>query len=242
MDMEVHLSDKNLKRKYVATLFDIIAPGYNSFTYLFSFGMDREWKSRLVCEGAKCAVKDPVVLDLACGTGDLGIALAQSTRARLTLGFDLSPKMLIEAQRRLRTERADMKLAACDMLDLCVASGSIDVVSIGYGLRNTADVRQGLREIARVLKPGGVLLNLDFYRPRGTAWRELYLWYLWNAGRLSGWLWHREPIVYGYIAPSIRGYLTIPEFEEELRGAGFVIEWKASHLGGGLGLHVALRI
>ena len=127
------------------------------------------------------------------------------------------------------------------MLQLCLPDNLVDVVSIGYGIRNTADARQALREIARVVKPGGILLNLDFYKPAQPIWRELFLWYLWNAGRLAGWLWHREPIVYGYISPSIRAFWTISEFEAQLQAAGFQIEWSASRLGGGVGLHVARR-
>ena len=235
MDVHVHLNDKVLKRKYVATMFDVIAPGYDAFTRLFSFGMDRGWKDLLVAEGARRAAKRPVIADLACGTGDLGTRLARLLGARLAVGFDFSPKMLAEAS-------AGLTLVACDMLKLCLRDQSVDVVSIGYGLRNTVDVRLALQECARVLRPGGILLNLDFYKPAGAAWREVFLWYMWNVGRIAGWLWHREPLAYGYIALSIRRYLTMPEFESELTRAGFDIEWRASRLGGGIGLHVARRL
>jgi demethylmenaquinone methyltransferase/2-methoxy-6-polyprenyl-1,4-benzoquinol methylase len=243
MDLDTHLSQHALKKKYVTTMFDVVAPGYDAFTHWFSFGMDVGWKARLVAEGAKHAVPEPVILDLACGTGDLGAALDRTTKARLTLGFDLSLQMLAEARRRLHgAGPSRIQLTACDILQLCLPAGSMDVVSVGYGLRNTVDVQSALREIARVLKPGGLLLNLDFYRPIGKLWRRLFLWYMWNAGRVAGWLWHREPIVYGYLAPSIRRYVTMPEFESILVGAGFQLEWKASRLGGGLGLHVARRV
>jgi demethylmenaquinone methyltransferase/2-methoxy-6-polyprenyl-1,4-benzoquinol methylase len=242
MDIDVHLDDKILKRKYVVTMFDILAPGYDAFTRLFSFGMDSGWKARLINEGVTRAARTPIVLDLACGTGDLGAELAQRTGASLALGFDFSLPMLAEAARRFRNHPNALTLGACDMLDLCVADKSIDVISIGYGIRNTVDLGQALREIARVLKPGGILLNLDFYKPVGRVWRRLFLSYMWNAGRLAGWLWHREPIVYGYLAPSIRRYVTMPEFESALRAAGFEVEWRASRLGGGIGLHVARRL
>jgi len=235
MDVHAYLDDKVLKPKYVATMFDVIAPGYDAFTRLFSFGMDRGWKDLLVAEGARRAAKRPVIADLACGTGDLGTRLARLLGARLAVGFDFSPKMLAEAS-------AGLTLVACDMLKLCLRDQSVDVVSIGYGLRNTVDVRLALQECARVLRPGGILLNLDFYKPAGAAWREVFLWYMWNVGRIAGWLWHREPLAYGYIALSIRRYLTMPEFESELTGAGFAVEWRASRLGGGIGLHVARRL
>ena len=241
MDIGAHLDDKARKTKYVRTIFDTIAPGYDKFARVFSFGMDKSWKAILTAEAAKRAVERATIVDLACGTGDFGIELARCTSARFVVGLDLSPQMLSEAKERIAGKGSRLMLAACDMLNLCLNDKSVDVVSIGYGLRNTADVAMALREIARVLRPGGILVNLDFHRPVGAFRRELFLWYMWNAGRLAGWLWHREPVTYGYLAASIRRYLTIPEFEKELACAGFQIEWRTSRLGGAIGMHVARR-
>jgi demethylmenaquinone methyltransferase/2-methoxy-6-polyprenyl-1,4-benzoquinol methylase len=242
MDIDLHLDVKTLKNRYIATMFDTLAPGYDAFTRFFSFGMDRAWKRRLITEGVNRAVSHPRILDLACGTGDLGVELASRTHAPIALGFDLSEQMLRVASERAGNDRKTLTLVACDMLKLCVADRSVDLVSIGYGIRNTPDLKQALREIARVLKPGGVLLNLDMYKPVGRIWRSLFLWYIWNAGRLGGWLWHREPIVYGYLAHSIRRYVTIPEFHAALQDQGFKVEWQESRMGGGIGLHVARRL
>jgi demethylmenaquinone methyltransferase/2-methoxy-6-polyprenyl-1,4-benzoquinol methylase len=242
MGTALHLEDGAFKERYVSTLFDILAPGYDSFTRLFSFGMDRFWKARLIQEGTRRLGKLPCILDIACGTGDLASSLDDCTESPFILGLDASLEMLREATRRLRNREEHMRFAACDMQQLCVRDHCADMVSMGYGLRNTVDLDQALREIARVLKPGGVFINLDFYRPAQRAWRELFLWYMWHAGRFAGWLWHREPMVYGYLAPSIRAYATIPEFESALRSAGFQIEWSGSRLGGAVGLHVARRM
>lgn len=239
MDLAEYLDDKVNKTKYVRTMFDIIAPGYNAFTRLFSFGMDSEWKAVLVQETSKRAAKQPRVLDLACGTADLGIALTRATAAPLVLCLDLSVQMLGQAKSRLTTEPSVFVLSACDMLALCLADASVDVVTIGYGLRNAGDARLALAEIARVLRLGGILANLDFYRPVGSIWRELFLWYMWHAGRLAGWLWHREPTTYGYLAPSIRRYFSIAEFAGALAFAGFEVEWSARRLGGAIGVHIA---
>jgi len=242
MDINVHLDNKALKARYVTALFDTVAPGYDSFTRLFSFGMDQAWKALLLREGASRAVECPRIIDLACGTGDLGAELATRTGASLAVGMDVSARMLGEAKARLRVEGTKLMLVACDMLYLCLLEQSVDVVTIGYGLRNTPDATRALQEVARVLKPGGVLLNLDLYKPVGRLWRRIFLWYLWNAGRLAGWVWHRQPIVYGYLAPSIRRYMTIAEFETALSLAGFKVEWRESRFGGGIGLHVARRV
>ncbi|MEZ5355435.1 MAG: ubiquinone/menaquinone biosynthesis methyltransferase [Bryobacteraceae bacterium] len=242
MDIDTHLGDGVLRRKYVATMFDILAPGYDLFTRVFSFGMDRGWKKRLIEEGVKRAAVKPRILDLACGTGDIAMALAERTASPLAVGLDCSQQMLVEASRRFGDGAPSISLVAGNMLDLCVADDSVDMVSVGYGIRNASDYAQALREIGRVLKPGGILLNLDFYKPASRLWCKLFLWYMWHAGRLAGWLWYREPIVFGYISPSIRRYLTLDEFDTALRQAGFAIEWRWSGLGGGIGLHVARRL
>lgn len=241
LDMDTHLKDERLKQKYVSTMFDILAPGYDTFTRVFSFGMDRGWKQRLIREGAARAGKAPLILDLACGTGDLCAALAHVTQSPLALGFDLSPKMLFEATRRANGNGNILHFAVANMLTLPMPDASIDLVSIGYGIRNTHEPDRALREIARVLRPGGLLLNLDFYRPTNALWRELYLGYMSVAGNAAGWLWHREPITYGYLAPSIRRFLTMPAFEQALDRAGLNLEWRASYLIGALGLHVARK-
>ena len=91
MDINVHLDNKALKTKYVTVLFDTIAPGYDLFTRLFSFGMDQAWKALLLREGASRAAECPRIVDLACGTGDLGTELARRTGASLAMGLDVSP-------------------------------------------------------------------------------------------------------------------------------------------------------
>ncbi len=239
MDLDTYLGDKQRKKHYIQVMFETIAPGYDAFTRLFSFGMDKKWKELLLAEAEKRTPRSAFILDLACGTGDLGIELARRTGARSAVGLDLSHLMLTQARERAGKEKIPFALAACDMLMLSIPGSSVDVVTIGYGLRNTADVSLALREVARVLKPNGIVAVLEFNRPVSAAWREIFLWYMWNAGRLCGWLWHREPITYGYIAQSIRRYLTIPEFETQLADAGFKIEWRASRLGGAIGIHVA---
>ena len=241
MDLASHLDDPVRKARYVRTMFDVIAPGYDRFVRAFSFGMDRGWKSALIEEAGKRTGLRPKILDLACGTGDLGIALGRLTRAQLVIGVDLSSQMLAEAKVRVRNESAAFALVACDIASTCLADASVDVVTVGYGLRNTGDPRMALAEIARVLKPGGVFANLDFHRPVSRVWRELFLWYIWHAGRLGGWLCHREPVIYGYLAPSIRRYFSVPEFEEALVAAGFEVEWRNKPLGGAIAIHIARR-
>jgi demethylmenaquinone methyltransferase/2-methoxy-6-polyprenyl-1,4-benzoquinol methylase len=115
-------------------------------------------------------------------------------------------------------------------------------VTAGYALRNVPDFRAALREIARVLRPAGTLLTLDFYRPETAVWRELFLAYLAASGNLVGWAWHGEGVVYGYIARSIRHFVSWQRFSDELAGAGFVVEHVRCKLLGGVAIHRARRL
>jgi demethylmenaquinone methyltransferase/2-methoxy-6-polyprenyl-1,4-benzoquinol methylase len=128
---------------------------------------------------------------------------------------------------------------AGDIMSIPVRSGSVDVVTMGYGLRNTPDFARGLREIARVLRPGGVLLNLDLCRPSTALWRRLFLGYLGVAGSIAGWIWHGEPVAYAYLKPSIEHFLTAGELSSLLAEEGFVVERLYLRLFGGIAVHVA---
>lgn len=217
-------------------MFDIIASRYDEFTRVFSFGLDRRWKAQLLAELAPFVGEHTRALDLACGTGDLARALAE--RGARVVGIDASPRMIEAAKQR--DVRAGVDYIVGDMTALEVPDASVDVVTAGYALRNVPDYKRALREIARVLRPGGRLLTLDFYRPENVVWRRAFLAYLSVAGNGIGWLWHREPVVYGYIASSIDHYVSITDFNSALIESGFTVERVYRRLNGGIAVHHAL--
>lgn len=243
LDMRAHLADPARRQDFVTPMFDEIAPRYDRFTRLFSFGMDAGWKRALVdVVAGACAADAPRrVLDLACGTGDLAFALARRFAAADVRGVDASPEMIALAARRARADGPRVRFEVGDMMRLPAADGSVDVVTAGYGFRNVPDHRAALREAARVLRPGGVLATLDFYRPALPVWRPLFLGYLRVAGDLVGWWWHREPKVYGYIAESIRVFTTAGGFADDCEAAGLVVTRVRTMLLGGIAIHVARR-
>jgi demethylmenaquinone methyltransferase/2-methoxy-6-polyprenyl-1,4-benzoquinol methylase len=145
------------------------------------------------------------------------------------------------AARRTTAPDGRVRVGVGDMVQLPLPSASADVVTVGYGIRNAPAVDAALAEIARVLRPGGRLLVLDFYRPRSRVWRALFLWYLRAAGNLVGWLWHGAPVAYGYIGPSVAGYLSAEEFATALEAHGFSVRWIRRKLLGGVALHAAVR-
>lgn len=241
LDAERHLRDPRIKQRYVTTMFDLIAPKYDRFTRWFSYGMDRWWKREMLDVVGAVAPPAPVILDIACGTGDLAEGAAAHRRRGVVIGVDPSRRMLEHGRQRIQRAGGVVRFCLADMTLLPAADQSVDLVTVGYGLRNAPDFRVALGEIARVLKRDGRLVSLDFYQPENPVWGELYVWYLSTAGNVYGWLWHREPAAYGYIARSVRHFVTVSAFNRILEETGFAVERVRRKLLGGIGIHVARR-
>jgi len=126
-----------------------------------------------------------------------------------------------------------------DMTSLPFRSGSFDLVTTGYGLRNVPDLSVAIGEIARVLKPGGRLLSLDFNRPENAIVRSAYLGYLSVVGSTLGWILHRDPDTYRYIPASIRRYPGARGVAERLTAGGFDRVTVIPLLFGLMSLHLA---
>lgn len=243
LDLETHLADPALKQRFVTPMFDIIAPRYDRFTRVFSFGMDRHWKGELTALIRNAIGPDARVLDLACGTGDLAFAAGARASLGSVLGIDVSREMIELACSRVASDASagNVRFEVGDISALDVPTASVDVVTAGYALRNVPNYERAVDEIARVLKPGGVFATLDFYRPRSWWWRPLFLGYLTVAGNWVGWLWHREPVVYGYIARSIDHFVSWQDFSATLERHGLRVETVRTKLLGGVAIHVARR-
>jgi demethylmenaquinone methyltransferase/2-methoxy-6-polyprenyl-1,4-benzoquinol methylase len=204
--------------------------------------MDRGWKDELLAEATRSAPADATVLDLACGTGDIAFDLARRLPGARVTGLDASPAMIELAEARRGGMQAEgMNFVVGDMSSLALPDASFDVVTAGYGFRNVPDHRVALREAARVLKPGGRLITLDFYRPENAAYRRLAVGYLTLAGSIVGWLWHRVPVVYGYLGPSVEHYVSWQEFGQSLAEAGFEVSSAKRKLVGLIAMHAAVR-
>ena len=241
LDVEQHLADPALRQSYVTPMFDLIAPRYDEFTRVFSFGMDRGWKRSLV-ELARVAIpREGVVVDVATGTGDLAFALARARTDLQVVGTDVSLQMLSLAKANAAQGANRVAISAGDISSLPFPDASVDGVTAGYALRNTPDWRASLRELARVIRPGGHLFTLDFYQPAFGPWRAAFLGWLAVAGRAVGWWWHREPMAYGYIERSIAHFTTPDAFSAELERSGFTVDSVQRRLGGGICLHQARR-
>ena len=235
MSLRATIATPEGKRRYVRRLFATIADRYDFITRFLSYGQDRRWKRQLI----RLAALRPGdrVLDLACGTGDIAFQAAPAVRR--VVGLDLTFRMLELA--RNRKDIHNVSFLAGDMLALPFASGSFDVVTTGYGLRNVPDLDRALAEIRRVLAPGGRLLSLDFNRPDNAAVRAVYLSYLTIVGSALGTALHGDPDTYRYIPESIRNYPGAHGVARMMRERGFSEVRVVTVLGGLMAIHVAVR-
>jgi ubiquinone/menaquinone biosynthesis methyltransferase len=230
------------KRQYVRNLFATIADRYDFITVVLSFGRDRSWKRRLARE-ARLQTGERVV-DVACGTGD--IAFEAARYGADVIGLDVTPRMIQLARAKAGLAKTDgmwpvPHFTVGDMMALPFADETADVVTTGYGLRNVPGLAESADEIARILKPGGRLLSLDFNRPRRPLILKAYLGYLTLVGSILGWLLHRDPDTYRYIPESVRRYPGAEGVADLLRAHGFDEVRVVPVFGGFMTLHVARR-
>lgn len=204
------------KRRYVRGLFATIADRYDLITRLLSYGRDRAWKARLVSLSG--AAPGQLALDLASGTGDIAFGIAG--RGASVVGLDFTDRMvrLAAAKRDL----GDATFLVGDMMALPFGNRVFDLVTVGYGIRNVSRIEPALAEAFRVLRPGGLMLSLDFNRPEGRWSRAIYMGYLRLIGGALGYALHRDPDTYRYIPESIQRYPGAAEVARMMQGAGFV--------------------
>lgn len=212
----------------VRSMFDRIAPVYDAMNRLMTGGLDRSWR-RLTAE----AVVGPGarVLDACCGTGDL--AVAAEREGGMVTGLDFAPRMLERARRKSET----IEWVQGDLLALPFPNGAFDVATVGFGVRNVADLERALHEFRRVLRPGGRLAILEITQPRGVLRPFFRLWFdvlVPAAGRVlpgGG--------AYAYLPASVRRFPTAEDLSALLDAAGFE-SVRVRLLGGTIvALHVA---
>ncbi len=223
------------KRRYNARLFTTIADRYDFITRLLSYGRDQAWKRDVLVQAA--IAPGQRVLDLATGTGDL--ALGAASRGASVVGLDLAPRMIRLA--RLKPGADAVRFLVGDMTSLPLPTASVDVVTTGYGLRNVPDLDRALAEIARVLRPGGRFLSLDFEKPAHAGWRRAYFAYLTVVGATVGTLLHGDPDTYRYIPASLARYPGAAAVADRLRAHGFASADVVPKMGGFMAIHVARR-
>jgi len=214
--------DVSKKPDRIAGMFDAIAPRYDLLNHLLSAGIDRHWRSRAIralrLTGREC------VLDLCTGTADLAIAArrARPPAARV-VGIDFAGAMLLMGAQKIRRARLSggIALARGDAMRIPVADASVDAVTIGFGIRNVEEPEVALRDVARVLKPGGRLVVLEFAIPTTPLFKAVYLTYFRHILPRIGRAVSRHDAAYGYLPASVGAFASPDAFITLLRNVGF---------------------
>jgi demethylmenaquinone methyltransferase/2-methoxy-6-polyprenyl-1,4-benzoquinol methylase len=228
------------KATEVRRMFGAIAPRYDLLNHLLSLNRDRAWRRRAVDRLLEGAPRDGTYLDACAGTFDLSVELAERAAFGGTvLGFDFSFPMLAAGLSKL-TGRTILP-ACADALRLPLGAGAVDGAMVAFGVRNLADLDAGLRELARVLRPGGRIVVLEFMTPRWQPFRALYLFYFRRLLPLVGRLVSRHGSAYTYLPESVLQFPEPGELTQRMERAGFRdVQWE-SMTGGIVAAHYGAR-
>lgn len=170
--MVSNVVDKNPQK--ISSMFNEVAPKYDFLNHLLSFNKDKKWRKQVLQKSKLMPAER--VCDLACGTGDLTFEFASRMVGGEIIGLDFSEKMLEQARHKLTKKEFTtyVEFVQGDILKLPFPDEKFEIVTIGFGLRNVADIAQALKEMKRILKPGGRLLILEFTKPPNPLFRMFY--------------------------------------------------------------------
>ncbi|MBO4995066.1 MAG: bifunctional demethylmenaquinone methyltransferase/2-methoxy-6-polyprenyl-1,4-benzoquinol methylase UbiE [Muribaculaceae bacterium] len=182
-------------------MFDNIAPAYDFMNRAMSFGIDKLWRKKAVSIIKRHGGKN--MLDVATGTGDLAINMGKSMPDARITGIDLSEKMIGCGLAKIRSAKLDdrIQLMQADCLDLPFDDDSFDVITVAYGVRNFEKLQQGYNEMARVMKPGGMLVVIELSTPTSRWVLPFYKLYT----------RHIIPMVGRIVSKDVRAYTYLPE-------------------------------
>ncbi len=200
-------------------MFDDISPKYDFLNHLLSFGIDRIWRKKLVrLLGRR---KPSTVLDVATGTGDLAIAIA-ALKAQKIAGIDISGKMLEIGRQKLIEKGLNhiITLQQADAEKIPFSDNSFDAVTVAFGVRNYENLLQGLAEMRRVLRPGGIMLILEFSHPESFPMKQLYAFYSRYGIPFIGRLISGNSKAYTYLPESVEAFPSGKQFLEILDKLG----------------------
>ncbi len=221
------------KKAVVESMFDSIAWRYDFLNHFLSFSIDRLWRKRAVRIISETH-RNPVILDVATGTGDLAIAALKLNPSKIT-GIDISKNMLEIGREKIQKKGLSSKidLIQADSENIPFDENVFDVAMVAFGVRNFANPLKGLSEMRRVLKTGGMIMVLEFSKPSGFPFRPVYNFYFKNILPFFGKLFSKDKAAYEYLPDSVMKFPDNEAFLNLLSQAGFS-ETKQIKLTGGV--------
>ena len=224
----------------VKEMFSGIAGRYDLLNHILSLNIDKRWRRRVRNELSQILERpDAVVLDVACGTGDLSIELGRETKATV-IGTDFCRPMLAVARDK---NAAPIKIpyVEADAMELSFGDNSFDAVTIAFGLRNLPNFENGLHELNRVLKPGGTLAILECSHPPLPGFRQLYHFYFGKVLPMIGGLVSGSPSAYKYLPDSVSKFPKQKDLSLLLEKTGFTSVSYQNLTGGIAALHTGRK-
>jgi demethylmenaquinone methyltransferase/2-methoxy-6-polyprenyl-1,4-benzoquinol methylase len=212
------------KRAYVRRIFSEIAPRYDLLNHLLSLAIDRRWRRAAIAALRRDARPTGVLLDVCAGTLDVSAALAREPAfAGSVIALDFAEAMLRRGAAKIGRERpaGAVRPVVADALALPIADATADGAIVAFGVRNFDDLDAGLRELHRVLAPGGRLVILEFTTPPSAIVRALYHLYFHHVLPTVGRLISGHRTAYRYLPESVASFPTAPDLAIRLRRAGF---------------------
>ncbi|MCG9794146.1 bifunctional demethylmenaquinone methyltransferase/2-methoxy-6-polyprenyl-1,4-benzoquinol methylase UbiE [Flavobacterium algicola] len=209
------------KKEQVAQMFDTISGNYDNLNRVISFGIDVKWRKN-VLEIVKKS-KPNTILDIATGTGDLAILMAQ-TKAEKIIGLDISAGMLEVGEKKIAAKNLSktIEMVLADSENMPFENDYFDAITVAFGVRNFENLEKGLKEILRVLKPGGVFVILETSVPVKTPFKQGYNFYTKNILPLIGKLFSKDDVAYGYLSESAAQFPYGEALNNILRKIGFI--------------------
>ena len=209
------------KKEQVAQMFDTISGNYDNLNRVISFGIDIKWRKKVLQIVSQSNPK--IILDIATGTGDLAILMAQ-TNAEKIIGLDISAGMLEVGEKKIAAKNLSntIEMILADSENMPFEDNHFDAITVAFGVRNFETLEKGLAEILRVLKPNGVFVILETSVPEKTPYKQGYNFYSKNILPIIGKLFSKDNVAYGYLSESAAAFPYGEALNNILRKIGFI--------------------
>ncbi len=214
-------SESENKKGQISKMFNNIAPYYDLMNRVLSLRRDVTWRRKGI-EKLK-DINPQKVLDVATGTADVALEIANTLSPKQIIGVDISTEMLEVGRQKIRKKNLDglIELREADSENLPFQDNTFDAVTVAFGVRNYENLKKGMSEMNRVLKPGGKIMILEFSQPTMFPFKQLYLFYFKNILPMIGKFTSKDPKAYKYLYESVQAFPNGKDFVKVMENTGY---------------------